>query len=496
MQCLNSLRKNGYIHYIIALLIGISIAIFLEPTATEYTEGLTDLGVRLIAIVVPALYLWLVANTHWTSLLFLGALAATQVMGNNPSNVWAGSLGHFSVIMVISFVLLDYALGETGVTDRIVNWFITRKFTRGRPYAFLSMFFFANIFVGIFTQHLALAVMYIGLTVKICEKIGVEKGDKLYTSLMLGTLWGSNILSVASPIAKNVPLIMMGLIYSATAGAVRISFVHWLAAGIPFALVMFGVLMLCVRIMKPDVTPLKNLDIGNFAEELPPLSQRGKITIVAILVLVVFILAPDAIALFAPAGSVLYNIAQYFIEITVVVPAIAVVAALCLIRAEGKPVLDFNEAAKKIPFPLLIFMASIVVVPIGAPEVGIAPWIRSGLEPLVAGLSPIWILVILVFTIMILTNVASTIVIMTLIFNVGFALLWGGPMNIAAFAIIIAFAVSSMACLTPASSLMTSLYFGPGHITVRNSAKGNIVFILMSFLIVLIFIPIVTAIIG
>jgi len=488
--------KHGYLHYLIALVIGILIALFLKPTATEEVEGLTHLGVRLIAIVVPTLYLWLVANTHWTSLLFLGALVASQVLGDNPNTVWAGALGHFAVIMVTTFFLLDYALNETGVADKAVIWLITRKFTRGRPYAFLTMFFFTNIFVGVFMQNLALAVMFLGLAVNVCEKVGVKKGDKLYTCLMLGSMWGNNILGIASPIAKNLPLIMMGLVYSATDGAVRITFAQWLAAGIPFSLVMFGVLMVCIRIMNPDVSPLKNIDFDELEASSPPLGLRGKIALAALLVLVLFILMPDLLILLAPAGSGLYNMASYLVKVTIAVPAIITVAALCIIHVDGKPVMEFTEAIKRVPVTLLIFMAAVVVLPIGSPAVGIVPWIRNGLEPLVAGMSPMAVVFMLVAGILFLTNVASNIVVMTLFFNIGFALLWGGTMSIAAVSIIIAFSVSLMACLTPSASLTTPLYYGPGHITVKNSAKWNLIFIVLSFVTMLVFIPFLALIVG
>jgi len=496
MTAAKNLWKQGYIHYLAALLMGVLIFLFLQPTATEEAEGLTELGVRLIAVLVPTLYLWIVANTHWTSLMLLGALAAMQILGEDPGLVWANSMGHFAVIMVTTFIMLDYSMNETGATDKIVSWFITRKFVRGRPYAFLTMFFFANIFVGIFMQNLALAVMYLGLTVKLCDKIGVKQGDKLYTCLILGTFWGGNILSVASPIAKNLPLIMMGLVYGATGGEVRISFAQWLAAGIPFALIMFGLLMLCIRLMNPDVSPLKNIDFDELKSASPPMSKRGKIVLAVMLCLTAVILLPDIISAIAPAGSGIYNIARYFMQISVAVPAIAAVVALCLIRAEGKPVMEFTDAVKHVPITLLIFMAAVVVLPIGSPAVGIVPWIRTGLDPLVAGMTPVAVMGVLVFGILLLTNIASNVVVMTLFFNIGFALLWGGQISIAAVAIVITFAVSCMACLTPSASLTAPLYFGPKHITMKNSAKWNLIFILLAFILMLIFIPFVTAIIG
>ena len=54
--------KKEYIHYLIALIIGIVIAVALKPG-----NGLTDIGVRVVAIMIPCLYLWLTTNTHWTS---------------------------------------------------------------------------------------------------------------------------------------------------------------------------------------------------------------------------------------------------------------------------------------------------------------------------------------------------------------------------------------------------------------------------------------------
>ena len=62
----------------------------------------------------------------------------------SANEVWAGSLGSFVVMTVIAYMLLNVCLKETGVIDRIALWFITRRFVRGRPYAFLAMFFFVQ----------------------------------------------------------------------------------------------------------------------------------------------------------------------------------------------------------------------------------------------------------------------------------------------------------------------------------------------------------------
>ena len=95
--------KKSYIHYLIALILGVAIAFGLPAT-----NGLTQVGVHTLAVTVATLYLWLTVNTHWTSILFLALLIMTGSMTAN--SVWAGSMGHFSVITMIVFMILNYAL--------------------------------------------------------------------------------------------------------------------------------------------------------------------------------------------------------------------------------------------------------------------------------------------------------------------------------------------------------------------------------------------------
>ena len=120
--------KKEYIHYLIALIIGIVIAVALKPG-----NGLTDIGVRVVAIMIPCLYLWLTTNTHWTSLLALGLLVMTQAMTANE--VWANSLGHFVVITVLCYMILNVCLKETARTEEgrfFLHLYVHRRYVRQR----------------------------------------------------------------------------------------------------------------------------------------------------------------------------------------------------------------------------------------------------------------------------------------------------------------------------------------------------------------------------
>ena len=110
------IMNKSYIHILIAVIIGV-LCLTLIPAA----NGLTPLGVRVIAIFLPTLYLWLTSGTDWTCWLALILIVFTGVM--TPAEVFAGSYGSSLIITVIGMMAFSKVLVDTGVIDTIVKWF-------------------------------------------------------------------------------------------------------------------------------------------------------------------------------------------------------------------------------------------------------------------------------------------------------------------------------------------------------------------------------------
>ncbi len=481
-------RKN-YIHYLIAVAIGVVIAIFLKPT-----NGLSVYGVRIIAILIPTLYLWLTVNTHWVSLLCLGMMvlvtaapvAADSAMTAN--DVWANSMGHFVVITVLVYMVLNVCLRDTGVIEKIAFWFISRKFVQGRPYAFMAMFFASNIIIGLFMDNLSLAVIFIGITEVLCKQMGVKKGEPFYTCLFTGVLWGNVILSIASPIAHALPMIIMGLAESQL--GITITFAQWLSVGVPFAGVMWCVIMLMVRIWHPDFTKFQNFNVEKVKSESKPLGKDGIFAAIIFILVIFFVLAPSILQSVSPFFAYLNNAG-------VVIPAICAIVVLAIVQFDGKPVLNVPEALKQVPWPPLIFAGtvSMLAVPLSDDAIGINTWLGNILTPMVENLSPFLIMLILMIVAIIMTNFLSNTVTMTIFFNIGVILLATKQFDMAAFTVVIAL-VSSMATVTPSASVPSPFFFGPGHVTMRNTIRYNIPFAVIAFFVCLLFLPIAQGILG
>ena len=458
-------EKHPYLHYVIALVIGLLILFFLKPT-----EPLTPIGVRVIAVMIPSLYLWLTTNTHWTCFLALALLVTTGAMTANE--VWAGSLGSFVVITVIAYMLLNICLKETGVIDRIAVWFITRPFVKGRPYAFLAMFFASNLVVGMFMENLTLAIIYIGITEGLAKHLQLKKGDPLYTVLFTGIMWGNVLVACCSPIAHVLPNVLIGLLQ--TQLGITVSYAAWFAYGTIFVVLMFVVMMILIRIWNPDVSALRSYDIEEIRAQQEPMSRQAVIAAVVFVLVVLAALLPSVLS-FLPVFALINSWG-------VALPALFGICVLALLRADGRPVMDVPAAMRQLPLPPVIFAGTVSVfaAPLSSEATGITKWLGGLLAPLLGGRSTWLILIVLMALAILMTNFLSNMVTQILFFNLGVILL-GTNFSMAAFCILICVA-SGIAVATPSANIPSPLFFGPEHITMRNTWKANVAFAVMGLL--------------
>ena len=110
-----------------AVLIGVLVYFFMPATM-----GLTPLGVKLLAVFIPTVIIWLiVGGSGWSALLSVTMIVMLGVYDGNLSYQmqWGTSL----VAMVIPFFMLASVLEESGAIEYIVKWIISRKIVHGRP---------------------------------------------------------------------------------------------------------------------------------------------------------------------------------------------------------------------------------------------------------------------------------------------------------------------------------------------------------------------------
>lgn len=481
-------RNKTYLHCGIAIVLGLLI-MFLLPAS----NGLTTDGVHLLGILVPTIYLWITVGTDWVSLLAMIALVMTGVMTNGANyyaSVYAGSMGNFIIVTVIACMALSAVLGSTGVIEKIATWFITRKFVQGKPYAFLSMFMLSYFIIGTFMEATAVCIMYIGLAKTICDKLGYKKGDKFYTVMMAGLYWGDAVVSAGSPISHVLPLLLIAA--AAPALGVTISFGQWLMVGIPFEILAYIIMMLIFRfIWKPDTDKFQTYDIEEMKKASPPLSAQGKITSCLFALVVVAWLFPQFGAGIWPAAVTYLN------SVGACVPPVIALALVYVIHVDGKPIANFSDSVKSIPIGLLIFTACVTVLgaAVNLENCGLSVWMSNLLSPALSGMPTIVIMTLLVLAAVVISQFMSDTVTMYLIYAIAIALLGNSGINMPAFVIIVGIG-AIMGLLTPAAAVPSPLFFGPEHLTMKNSGKYCIIYLAFIFVALMVLIwPLANAVI-
>ncbi|MCD8020923.1 MAG: hypothetical protein LUF92_15525 [Clostridiales bacterium] len=149
---MGDIKKNQK-NFIIALIAGVLIYFFL-PAA----NGLTDLGVKMLAVFLPTIYLWLTCGTGWTSLFSVTVAVMLGVYAG--SSAYATLWGNICAAAVIPFLMVASVMQENGAFEWIVKWIISRKFIHGRPTLFLIMFTIAEVIISIFTAPQVVAVLF------------------------------------------------------------------------------------------------------------------------------------------------------------------------------------------------------------------------------------------------------------------------------------------------------------------------------------------------
>ena len=270
------------------------------------------------------------------------------------------------------------------------------------------------------------------------------------------------------------------MIGTAAASGITITYTQWMTLGMPFAFLMYLLLLLVICVIwKPEASKYHNYDLDGARAKKVPLTREGIISLIVFAGVVLAWIVPEIFPALLPAAAKTALSAWGN-----TVPAIVGVCLLCVIRVDDKPIASFAALAKAAPMTLLIFIGAVVVFgsAVSSADTGISAALSNLLAPLTGTLSIGVIVGLGVLFCLILTNFVSNVVSMLLFFGLVLPVAAAASVSTAAIAIIICL-VANFASLVPSAAVTAPLFFGPGHITVRNTLKWNLLMIGACFVI-------------
>ncbi|WP_267274961.1 SLC13 family permease [Arthrobacter sp. CDRTa11] len=397
--------------YLLNTLIGLALmaVISLLPAPAP----LTPTGMAVVGVFVGTLYLWTTVDLVWPSVLgiALSAFFINSVM--EPAalhGIWKSlqeSVGNWVVAFVIGSLLLTYALNESGLTSRIADWFLSRRWARRSPWAFTYTLFACAFFLGMFLDLIPTLVFMIALLNAVFRKLGYTYGEKYPLVVIIGCTFLINIAFAITPISHPVTLIGLGVFTGASGGA-SIGFVEYMLVGIPVGVVAACLIILFLRyVVKPGMERFNDVDFAELAtENATPLSRREVATAVIFSLVVITWILPGLVSLIDPQAGIV----TFFDEITLIVPTLFGVILLMLLRIDGKPLLDHTSALRTVPWGVISLVACAMLFGTLLTEdaVGLNTFLVGALSPLFAsGMSPLLVMLVMVLAIAFITNVAN-----------------------------------------------------------------------------------------
>jgi hypothetical protein len=370
---------------------------------------MTHVGLEIVGIFLVACWLWIFVGTGWTSVLAIclvaisGYMPATQVIKN--------SFGDWMFSFLMGCMLVNYVLSECGLSRRIAIWFVTRKFVKGKPWVIIFMFFIAMFLLGLGMTSSATCVMFCALAREILTTTGYVPGDRfsqmLYSAIAWLTIAGNGMTAIGH---GNF---ITGVTWVGETFGMEISIWQSAAIGISTGIAWMICLILIMKYAyKMDASKLVNLDIDALRKTVPPMSKKEKMVGICFGCVVFMWIAKDLLHPFpflAPIGNFCGKLGS-------TIPILLCVCVLCILRADGKPIMNFNDTCKKIAWQSCMMICTVRFLGelFSAEKLGIVGWMNKLFAPVVSSFSSIAFVLICIGVTVFVTNWVSNSIAMVL----------------------------------------------------------------------------------
>ena len=359
-------------------------------------EPITAEGMHLLGVFLAAVYGWSVTSDVWPSFLTMAAFMFTGLVDLKGAIAigWGSDIVLFVVLLFVFVAFME----ATGTTTYLAAFLMTRKFVVGHPWRLIFMIFLCAYLLATFCGVFPGMLITWGFIYTICDVLGYKPFDKFSNLLIFGVgVMGAMSLS-AVPWAHNALVILNS--YMATSGE-NINYLHYLAYSVPVALFsIFGFMLICKFIFHLDVSKLKDLDPNIFGSDDLKLTTERKITLGALLVLILILVIPSLL----PADNTVRVVSDL---LGMSLKTVLLFAALSLIRVKGQQIFNFGQlATKSVPWNMIMMTCGIMsfVGLLGDPRTGISAFLGKLLTPVFSNSGVLFFFILTVIITILLTN--------------------------------------------------------------------------------------------
>jgi len=239
-----------------AILAGTALLFWFIATR-QPPEGLSEPGLRALAVFVVCLILWVTSALPLmiTSLLALVLLPWSGVL---PSGKVYGLFGNEAVFFILGVFILAAALMKSRLSTRLALA-ILHRFGHS-PRTLLLSIYLLNAFMSFFMSEHAVAAMNFPIIVEIVQVLRLPKQRSNYArALFLAMAWGTTIGGVATLLGGARAPLALGMAREASGKS--FTFLQWALANLPIVAVLLVVGWVVIVVFFPiDVKSIREAD--------------------------------------------------------------------------------------------------------------------------------------------------------------------------------------------------------------------------------------------
>ena len=414
-------------------------------------DPITPQGMHVLGIFIGLLVGWSTVGIIWPCFAAFIGLCMTGL--TDVSSLLAACFGSDIYVMLLCFFAFMTLVSESKVTNVIINWMISLKFLRGKPWLFSFMLILAS-FVGSFLVGCFVAIFIIWeIIYNLAKKMGAKPYEPYPTVMIIGTTIAAILGTVVFPFRATGAV--LATTYTAMSGT-AVEAGRFFAFAVPLEIVVFIVyLLVCRFVFRIDVTALKNcINDAVVEKESLKMTAYQKLMIGTLVVVILMLTLPN----FMPAT---WAITGFLNAIGMSGKIMLAIILLCILRSNEKPIMDFNKAAKEgASYETLIMCALIMPLAsmLTSDATGIKTFVADLLGPFLTGFGPTMFIVMLLLMCLVLTQVMNNGVICIILMSLLTSMT--ETLGISATPIAIMLMVfSQLAFCTPVATPMSGIMF-------------------------------------
>lgn len=414
--------------------------------------GLNEISMQVIGVFVGVIYGWITLSIGWPSILGLVAFGLTDYV--SMSDLLVSAFASQTVVMIMGLLLLAAFIQQAGLTTIIVDFLLSRKSAKGRPYVVLFYFLLAGFVAAILSQPLAVLVIFLELFLEIMKKTDIKPHSRAVPTFFVGSAFAIVIGDISLPF-KGCAILGIGA-YSSITGE-NLDFLRYTLFMMPMCLLtIVAYVLFCKFILRINLSGLE--DYVHDTSKSATITLRQKVSLVGVILAMAMLLVPSIL----PAS---WAITPIITGLGLGGLTLFLVAVLMMIKVEGKPLMDLGEIASQ--YPWNVYFVIVVLLPLAdalsSDAVGLKQLLSAGATSLLSGLPGVLTIFLVVLISAVVTNFANNMVVcsvfVTIICFMGDAL----PFSTAVMSCLVILA-TNLSMFFPAANPMNAIIFSQKNI--------------------------------